>query len=75
MHGSFAVETLIASLQTISYIIRRILCDFQMHFSDVPRQKDKNPNIFIAYSIFDRLQFWNDFEEQWTINNIAINFG
>ncbi|KRZ97648.1 hypothetical protein T08_14321 [Trichinella sp. T8] len=46
-----------------------------MPFSDVLRQKDKNPNIFIAYSIFDRLQFWNDFEEQWTINNIAINFG
>ncbi|KRY22020.1 hypothetical protein T12_3773 [Trichinella patagoniensis] len=61
MHGSFAVETLKAPLQAISY--------------NVPCQKDKNPNIFIAYSIFDRLQFWNDFEEQWTINNIAINFG
>ncbi|KRZ33958.1 hypothetical protein T4B_3235 [Trichinella pseudospiralis] len=46
-----------------------------MHFLDVSRQKHKKPNIFIAYSISDRFQFWNDFEEQWTINNIAINFG
>ncbi|KRY42603.1 hypothetical protein T01_6527 [Trichinella spiralis] len=63
MHGSFAVETLKASLQTISYIY----INSKMHFSDVPRQKDKNPNS-------NRL-LWNDFEEQWTINNIAINFG